>query len=95
MVRNGDEVVAVGAVGGEGRTYGLSHLVSSDSSHAAESVIAVLGSLEGESLVAIPGPHPGVPPSCSKAAGGSSTSICSLPRRMVWLIRCWSARTRG
>jgi len=60
VVRNGDEVVAVGAVGGEGRTYGLSHLVSSDSSHAAESVIAVLGSLDGEGLVAIPGPQLGV-----------------------------------
>ena len=62
IVRNGDEVVAVGAVGGEGRTYGLSHLVAGHSSHAAESVIAVLGSLDGESLVAIPGPHLGVAP---------------------------------
>jgi GNAT superfamily N-acetyltransferase len=62
VVRNGDEVVAVGAVGGEGLTYGLSHLVSSHSSHAAESVVAVLGSLDGEGLVAIPGPHPGVAP---------------------------------
>ncbi len=59
-VRCGEEVVAVGAVGGEGRTYGVSHLVTSDSSHAALSMMAVLGSLEGESLVAIPGPHPGV-----------------------------------
>ncbi|MEO8330484.1 MAG: GNAT family N-acetyltransferase [Candidatus Nanopelagicales bacterium] len=60
LVRRDRESVAVGAVGGVGKTNGISHLMSAASVHAEPSLMAALSLTDTPSFLAIPGPHPGV-----------------------------------
>ncbi|MDH4159104.1 MAG: GNAT family N-acetyltransferase [Actinomycetota bacterium] len=59
VVTRRGEPVAAGAVGGEGRGFGVSHLYAATGD--AEPLLAVLGWLSGRAVVTVPGPHPAVP----------------------------------
>jgi GNAT superfamily N-acetyltransferase len=55
VVREGQRTVAVGATGGEGRARGISHLRVAKPDLAGEALLAALGTLAAEAVVAVPG----------------------------------------
>lgn len=59
VVWAGRRTIAVGATGGEGVARGLSHLRVAEPELAGEALLAVLGTLTAEVMVAVPGPMVG------------------------------------
>ena len=66
VVRDGDDLVAVGALGGVDASYGLAHLVAADADVAATAVLAAVRACSGPEqdraacLVCVPGPSAAV-----------------------------------
>ena len=61
VIRDGEAVVAVGATGGEGAAFGLSHLCLGSAERAVEVLQCVLGALRRPAVVAIPRPMSAAP----------------------------------
>lgn len=60
VVEDGLDRVAVGATGGEGETRGLSHLRAASPEVTAGVLLSVLATMDGDVLIAAPGPIGGV-----------------------------------
>jgi len=61
VIRRAETLVGVGALGGDGVAYGVSHLVSVDAEETAPVALTAAAALESRGFICVPGPSPVLP----------------------------------